>query len=123
MRCLVLAAVCGSILGGGPVGAQEGMWRAFKSGEELLRDCRSETSESRALCRGYIMALNDVLSGFGAVVDGTRACLEGDESVEELIALVTDYLEANPGVRSINADGLVAYALALRYPCDAKRPR
>lgn len=123
MRCLVLAAVCGLTLCGAPLGAQEEMWRAFKSGEDLLRDCRSETSESRALCRGYIMALNDVLSGFGAVVDGTYACLEGDESVEELVALVTDFLEANPNVRSIKADGLVAYALALRYPCGPDRLR
>jgi hypothetical protein len=117
MRLLLIAGLVGLAFTGSSLRAQEQMWPAFKTGEELLRDCSVDAPEARALCRGYIMAVHDVLSDIGALVDGIEACLSGRESVTSLVTLVVDYLEANPQVRSIKADGLVAYALALEYPC------
>jgi hypothetical protein len=117
MRLLLMTMLAVLALPGATPRAQDQWWPAFKTGEELLRDCRVDSPEARALCRGYIMGIHDVLSDIGALVDGTRACLTGRESVASLITLVVDFLEANPQVRSIKADGLVAYAFALEYPC------
>ena len=90
----------------------------FRSGAELLADCTSEVPERRGRCAGYVMAIADVLGGAGARVDGVEACLNGDESLEELIAAVRRHLEENPARRSIKGDGAAAYALSLYRPCD-----
>ena len=49
---------------------------------------------------------------------GVEACLDGDESLEELIAAVRRHLEANLARQSIKGDGAAAYALSLYRPCD-----
>ena len=90
----------------------------FRSGAELLADCTAGTPERRGRCAGYVMAIADVLGGAGARVDGVEACLNGDESLEELIAAVRRHLEANPARRSIKGDGAAAYALSLYRPCE-----
>ena len=90
----------------------------FRSGAELLADCTAEAPERRGRCAGYVMAIADVLGGAGARVDGVEACLDGDESLEELIAAVRRHLEANLARQSIKGDGAAAYALSLYRPCD-----
>lgn len=117
MRLLVMAGFVVLVLTGPALRAQEHMWPALKTGGALLRDCRVDSPEARALCRGYIMAIHDVLSDIGGVVDGTQACLSGRESVVSLVTVVVDFLEANPQVHLIKADGIVAYALSLEFPC------
>ena len=63
------------------------------------------------------MAIADVMAGAGARVDGLQACHEEAESIEQLVETVVDFLEENRAGRSIKADGLVAYALSLKFPC------
>ena len=89
----------------------------FRTGEDLFADCIASEGHERGLCFGYVMAIADVMAGAGARVDGLRACHEEAESIEQLVGIVTEFLEANPAGRSIKADGLVAYALSLEFPC------
>lgn len=89
----------------------------FRSGAELLADCSAEDPLARGRCAGYVMAIADVLGGALARIDGVEACLEGDESLDELVAAVLRHLEANPGRQAIKGDGAVAYALSLYRPC------
>ena len=93
-------------------------WPPFRTGEELLADCQSENDAQLAECRGYISGIADVLGGSGARVDGLRSCPDrGWGGSENLVKIVVDFLEENPELRSIKADGLVSYALSLNFPC------
>lgn len=89
----------------------------YRSGEELLAECRSPEPAARGRCAGYVMAVADMLGGAAAKVDGLQACLNGDETLEELLAVVERHLEANPARAALKGDGIVAYALSLYRPC------
>lgn len=89
----------------------------YRSGEELLADCRSEEAVARGRCTGYVMAVADMLGGAAARIDGLEACLDGDEALEELVDVVRRHLEANPARGSLKGDGIVAYALSIYRPC------
>jgi len=90
----------------------------YRSGDQLLDDCRSEDLQAQGRCAGYIMAVADMLGGAAAKIDGLEACLEGDESLAELLGVVRAHLEANPARGSLKGDGAVAYALSIYRPCE-----
>lgn len=91
----------------------------YRSGEELLADCRSEEPRAQGRCAGYVMAVADMLGGASAKIDGLEACLDGNESLAELLGVVRAHLEADPARGSLKGDGAVAYALSIYRPCEA----
>jgi hypothetical protein len=90
----------------------------YRSGDQLLSDCRSEEPQAQGRCAGYVMAVADMLGGASAKIDGLEACFEGNESVAELLGVVLAHLEANPARGSLKGDGAVAYALSIYRPCE-----
>ena len=116
---VVLATVCLGVAG--PARAAEPFFShempRFRTGADLLADCAADDPLARGRCAGYVMAIADVLGGAGARIDGVEACLEGEESLEELVAAVLQHLKQNPGRQAIKGDGAVAYALSLYRPC------
>lgn len=98
-------------------------WPPFMTGQDLLSVCHSEEPAALGQCQGYILGVTDVLGGAGARVDGVRACLPGQGaseplSTDKLTETVLEFLDKNPQLLGIKADGLVAYALSLDYPCE-----
>lgn len=89
----------------------------YRSGEQLLADCSSDEPQAQGRCAGYVMAVADMLGGASASVDGLQACLEGDETLPELLGVVRTHLEANPARAALKGDGVVAYALSIYRPC------
>lgn len=89
----------------------------YRSGGELLEDCRSQEPQAQGRCAGYVMAVADMLGGATAHIDGLQACLTGEESLPELLGVVERHLEANPARAFLKGDGAVAYALSLYRPC------
>src|SRR3546814_15444502 len=63
------------------------------------------------------MAVADMLGGASARIDGLTACLIGNETLDELLAVVERHLEANPARAQLKGDGVVAYALSIYRPC------
>jgi len=112
----------GGLLCAGAAGAADPLFAherpRYRSGEELLADCRSEEPQAQGRCAGYVMAVADMLGGAAARIDGMEACLEGDESLAELLGVVRAHLEANPARGSLKGDGAVAYALSIYRPCE-----
>lgn len=90
----------------------------YRSGAELLDDCRAEDAAAQGRCAGYVMAVADMLGGAGARIDGLQACLRGNESLGELVAVVVEHLDGDPARASLKGDGAVAYALSIYRPCD-----
>ncbi len=92
----------------------------FRTGEDLYRDCGAAEGYARGVCFGYVMGIADALGSVGARIDGLQACPEDDPSIERLVEIVVAFLSENRASRSIKADGLVAYALSLEYPCEQR---
>ncbi|MPZ10938.1 MAG: hypothetical protein GEU89_12125 [Kiloniellaceae bacterium] len=89
----------------------------YRSANQLLADCRSEEPAARGRCVGYVMAVADMLGGAAAHIDGLRACLDGNESLAELLGVVERHIAGDPARASLKGDGAVAYALSLYRPC------
>lgn len=89
----------------------------YRSGAELLEDCKSAEPVAQARCAGYVMAVADMLGGASARIDGLQACLKGNETLAELLEVVRRHLEANPARAVLKGDGAVAYALSIYRPC------
>jgi hypothetical protein len=117
LAALLLAASAPEGRGADPLFAHE--LPRYRSAEQLLGDCRSEDPEARGHCAGYVMAVADMLGGASARIDGMQACLNGDESLDELLGVVLRHLEADPARAALKGDGAVAYALSIYRPCGA----
>jgi len=89
----------------------------YRSGGDVLDDCRSDEPAAQGRCAGYVMAVADMLGGAGARIDGLEACLTGRETLDELLGVVRDHLEDNPARAVLKGDGAVAYALSIYRPC------
>jgi len=121
---LLAAPLAGSLLilsGGGAAQAADPFFAherpRYRSGAELLDDCRAEDPAARGRCAGYVMAVADMLGGASAQVDGIQACLQGDETLDDLVLVVLQHLEGDPSRANLKGDGAVAYALSIYRPC------
>jgi Rap1a immunity proteins len=105
----------GAALAADPLFAHE--MPRYRSGAELLEDCRSPEPLAQGRCAGYVMAVADMLGGASARIDGLQACLNGDESLDDLVRVVLRHLEGDPARAALKGDGAVAYALSIYRPC------
>jgi len=108
-------------LQGGPAPAADPLFAhelpRYRSGGQLLEDCRSAEPAAQGRCAGYVMAVADMLGGASARIDGLQACLTGSETLDELLGVVRRHLEDNPARTVLKGDGAVAYALSIYRPC------
>ena len=116
IAALLLAAPVAPAGGADPLFAHE--MPRYRSGDQLLEDCRSAEPQAYGRCVGYVMAVADMLGGATATIDGLQACLRGDETVGELLDVVERHLESNPARAALKGDGVVAYALSIYRPCQ-----
>jgi Rap1a immunity proteins len=123
LRLLVLAAA----LTPGAASAQT--W----SGNDLYRFCAgASTYHDAGVCLGYVVGVTDASSQ--ALIPYTRLtiseigtrggaewCLPKGVETGQMVDVVTKYLESHPADRHIEADYLVAHALAEAWPCEWSR--
>ena len=82
---------------------------------DLEKWCQRSSAAAVGRCYGYLRAAADVLASDS--IDGVRACLPRDIELPEMHRLLRDWLSAHPAAMTTSAMGLVARALAARYPC------
>jgi Rap1a immunity proteins len=82
----------------------------------LEKWCTHESSVAAGRCIGYLLAAEDALSHDS--IEGTRACLPREITLQEQHRLVLTWLKAHPQTQSSTALGLVARAYAEKYPCN-----
>lgn len=116
-----------------------GAWAEFRSGDNLIRDCRQpDASVGASACFGYVMGIVDAMlanaddpviksllasvlnpsghTGFG-YLHSFHACGPASATVGQLRAVVVKYLEAHPENWHLGASTLVAAALREAFPC------
>ncbi len=82
---------------------------------DILKWCQGSSVVAAGRCIGFLLAAEDALS-LGPV-EGTRVCLPERIGLKELYAAILDWIPAHPEAKTKTGLGLVAQALAARYPC------
>lgn len=81
----------------------------------LEKWCTHGSQVAAGRCIGYLLATEDVLSK--AEVEGVKACVPRDVTLQQLHQAVIEWLDAHPDAVGETALGLVARAYAERFPC------
>jgi hypothetical protein len=112
MKAICAVTLATLACSGGPVLADIVQVHGFETGNELYDACVNDTH----FCYGFIEAIADAMSGrFG--VQGWYACIDQQVIARQIYDVVVEYLRDNPTSRHLGADGLVAHALSLNFPC------
>ncbi|OHC65064.1 MAG: hypothetical protein A3H93_11290 [Rhodocyclales bacterium RIFCSPLOWO2_02_FULL_63_24] len=90
--------------------------QALTDREHLFKWCTRDSSVAAGRCIGYLLAAEDALAADS--IEGVRACLPRDITLQQQHKIVVDWLTANPDATAGTALGLVARAYAQHYPCN-----
>lgn len=91
----------------------------FVSGNKLLQTCDSNENGALNSCYGYIAGANDyqqAMVGWG-YIDKPPYCLSESVTTDQLVKVVTKYLNERPEKLHLDAGSLVANALNNAFPC------
>lgn len=98
-----------------------GLWchamsaQALTDREDFVKWCRQGSAVAAGRCLAYLRAAEDALATDS--IEGTRACLPREITLQEQYRIVMTWLEANPEADAVTAMGLLARAYASQYPC------
>ncbi|WP_265948619.1 Rap1a/Tai family immunity protein [Dechloromonas sp. A34] len=81
----------------------------------LEKWCTHGSQVAAGRCIGYLLAAEDALST--AEVEGVRACVPRDVTLQQLHQALIEWLATHPDAAGETALGLVARAYAERFPC------
>lgn len=89
------------------------------NGATLKGYCDQQASETfnTGTCLGYISGIADTMYRSTGDIYGWRACWDDSVTVKDMHGVVVKFLQANPQYLDLDADSLVARALADAYPC------
>ncbi len=87
--------------------------RSFLNGKLLIQKCNEP---DKKFCDGYFAGIVDVIFA-GQAINNFRPCIPEGATVEELRKITLRFLSNNPTYLQFAAPGLIAGALAVRYPC------
>jgi hypothetical protein len=82
----------------------------------LEKWCTHSSLVAAGRCIGYLLAAEDVLATQS--IDGVKACLPREVTLQQQHQTIIDWLEAHPETGDAMAMTLVARAYAERFPCD-----
>ena len=92
----------------------------FNDGRTLLRECESDSLAKLGLCYGYITGIADYQTTLlnWSDLDDPYFCMTESGSSDQLIKVVTKYLNEHPEDLHLSAGGSVANALSDAFPCS-----
>ena len=94
---------------------------AFRSGNELLRNCESQSPNEVFFCNGYVLAVHDASQDFTPEGYGPYICLPVNVTVEQVKRVIVKFLNDNPSSLHYSASSLASTALQKSFPCPANK--
>ena len=99
-----------------PGGASAHM--TYATGAMLYQGLTSKNPHEVGVARGYAAAVADI--GAGEPVNGFLFCVPASVTLEQMGAVVRNWLAQHPESRNYAGKGVVGAALADAYPCARK---
>jgi hypothetical protein len=93
-----------------------GSSKYFYNGTKLYNLCRADTPVDEALCKGYILGVQDAIYS-GHLSDHFSLCLPEGVEPDQIRLQLIRYIENNPNIMNFAAEGLVAKTLEITYAC------
>ena len=93
-----------------------GSTKYFYNGTKLYNLCRADTPIDEALCKGYILGVQDAIYS-GHLSDHFNLCLPEGVEPDQIRLQLIRYIENNPNIMNFAAEGLVAKTLETTYAC------
>ena len=93
-----------------------GSTKYFYNGTKLYNLCRADTPIDEALCKGYILGVQDAIYS-GHLSDHFSLCLPEGVEPDQIRLQLIRYIENNPNIMNFAAEGLVAKTLESTYAC------
>ena len=93
-----------------------GSTKYFYNGTKLYNLCRADTPIDEALCKGYILGVQDAIYS-GHLSDHFSLCLPEGVEPDQFRLLLIRFIENNPDIMNFAAEGLVAKTLETSYSC------
>mgnify|MGYP004346747991 FL=1 len=106
---IIYFALVGSILSAGST-------KYFYNGTELYNLCRAGNPIDEALCKGYILGVQDSIYS-GHLSQHFSVCLPEGVEPDQLRLQLINFIENNPNIMNFAAEGLVAKSLETSYSC------
>jgi hypothetical protein len=97
------------------IGASGARAEYFETGRDLYQKCRASGTAGQVFCFGFVIGIADVMED--NPLDGRSACIPRDASIQQVIDVVTAFLENNPDIRDFTAESLTVQALSEKFPC------
>ena len=93
-----------------------GSTKYFYNGTKLYNLCRAANAIDEALCKGYILGVQDAIYS-GHLSDHFNICLPEGVEPDQIRLLLIRFIENNPDIMNFAAEGLVAKTLETSYSC------
>lgn len=99
---------------------------SFKTGNDLLAECKEASGVDFGECLGYVLGAADAMEGptiyttkirNGAIAQRPRACFRDEVTAGQLRDIVVKWLEDHPQIRDMSASACVEAALSAAFPC------
>jgi hypothetical protein len=90
---------------------------AFLRANQLYSLCSSEVKLDNAVCKGYILGLNDSMYS-GHLSNVFQVCYPDGLTIEQLRLVLIKYMEAVPEKLHFVAEGVIAEGLATVFQCQ-----
>ena len=93
-----------------------GSTKYFYNGTKLYNLCRAGNPIDEALCKGYILGVQDSIYS-GHLSQHFSVCLPEGVEPDQLRLQLINFIENNPNIMNFAAEGLVAKSLETSYSC------
>ena len=112
---LIIFGCVAAILLSGPSAARADLYgQYFINGNMLWDQC----SQNRNYCLGYIMGIDDAIEAANGFLLCWKSCVPREETGEQVVDVVIQYLGRHPEERHYGAPGIIAHALQEAFPCS-----
>lgn len=117
---LIISLVITAFLASQPASA------GFKTGNDLLAECQSDSSVETGSCLGYVAGVADTLDDptvystklkTGVTAYRPRACFRENVTVGQMRDIVVKWMQDHPQIRDMSANGQVEGALSEEFSC------
>ncbi len=82
---------------------------------DVIKWCTGGSIAGSGRCAGFLLAVEDALAV--GTVEGVRACIPRDVTIQALFRSMAGYFDAEPEAQAETGLGLVAQAYARTWPC------